>query len=335
MEKPDDLLPDNLQIEALQQRCFRVYVLMMLFNTILATLLMWDLLNMLPLGFFLGAISLAHLVGLIISARTPMVKLKPIITVIIIVSVIIISPVAVISHIFGNRGNYLWIALAPMATMVLYPEIKPSRMIIFFCSSVFLMGMLMAIGSSLIPVFHLYLQDWYLHIAKHTLSTREKIAIMHPTLAVPIFFFYFLYYIQKISEAKIIAAYDTAVTGQFSKDEELSAARYAEIFASIEDYFRKSKPYLDPAFSIAQLARHLNSNTTYISRAISIHNGMSFTTYINTYRVRHAKDMIKHNSNEYTLEYIYTSSGFKNQSTFNRVFKQMEGVTPSEFFGEF
>ena len=132
MEKPDDFLIDNQQIEAIQKRCFTVYVPMMLVNTVIATVMMWDLLNMLPLGFFLGAICFAHILGLIFSIRTPIAKLRPIITIIIIVSVIIISPVAVISHIFGNRGNYLWIILAPMAPMVLYPEFKPGRMIIFF-----------------------------------------------------------------------------------------------------------------------------------------------------------------------------------------------------------
>jgi AraC-like DNA-binding protein len=30
--------------------------------------------------------------------------------------------------------------------------------------------------------------------------------------------------------------------------------------------------------------------------------------------------------------YIYTEAGFSNQSTFNRVFKQIEGITPSEYF---
>ncbi len=29
--------------------------------------------------------------------------------------------------------------------------------------------------------------------------------------------------------------------------------------------------------------------------------------------------------------FVYTEAGFKNQSTFNRVFKQIEGMTPSEY----
>ncbi|WP_410566018.1 helix-turn-helix domain-containing protein [Bacillus sp. SIMBA_033] len=29
--------------------------------------------------------------------------------------------------------------------------------------------------------------------------------------------------------------------------------------------------------------------------------------------------------------YIYTEAGFSNQATFNRVFKSIEGITPSEY----
>ena len=33
--------------------------------------------------------------------------------------------------------------------------------------------------------------------------------------------------------------------------------------------------------------------------------------------------------------YIYTEAGFTSQSTFNRVFKQLEGITPSEYMEKF
>jgi AraC-like DNA-binding protein len=46
--------------------------------------------------------------------------------------------------------------------------------------------------------------------------------------------------------------------------------------------------------------------------------------------VAHAKKLIQDNS-QYTLEYVFQSSGFKNQSSFNRIFKALEGTTPSEY----
>jgi AraC-like DNA-binding protein len=44
------------------------------------------------------------------------------------------------------------------------------------------------------------------------------------------------------------------------------------------------------------------------------------------------KDMLNNDvDKKYTLHYIYTSAGFRNQSTFNKVFKLLEGITPSEY----
>lgn len=46
----------------------------------------------------------------------------------------------------------------------------------------------------------------------------------------------------------------------------------------------------------------------------------------------YVKKLIKeHKLDRHSLLYAYTSSGFKNQSTFNRVFKDIEGMTPTEF----
>jgi AraC-like DNA-binding protein len=60
---------------------------------------------------------------------------------------------------------------------------------------------------------------------------------------------------------------------------------------------------------------------------------MNYTFFVNTFRIKHVKKLIAQNThNRFTLEYIYLSSGFKNQSTFNKVFKQIEGVTPSEYY---
>ena len=50
------------------------------------------------------------------------------------------------------------------------------------------------------------------------------------------------------------------------------------------------------------------------------------------HRIECVKRLLHENDIEkVTLMYIYTEAGFSNQSTFNRVFKQMENITPSEY----
>lgn len=118
-----------------------------------------------------------------------------------------------------------------------------------------------------------------------------------------------------------------------STDEESN--KYNELFAEIKAYLEKNKPFKDPDFSIQQLAAELNSNSTYISRAINMNTNMNFKTFINKYRINQVKQELNDiDSNKYTLMYIYTSAGFKYQSTFNKVFKQIENITPSEYIAQ-
>jgi len=109
--------------------------------------------------------------------------------------------------------------------------------------------------------------------------------------------------------------------------------KYEEIYQQIREYMENNKPYLDADFKISKMAYDLNINNTYITSAIRKVKNMSFVYLINTYRVETVKKLIKDNiASKYTLEYIYLSSGFESQSSFNRVFKQHTGITPSDYF---
>jgi len=58
----------------------------------------------------------------------------------------------------------------------------------------------------------------------------------------------------------------------------------------------------------------------------------NFNHYLNLHRVTYVKELIEINDlDRVTIMYIYTKAGFANQSTFNRVFKKIEGITPSEY----
>jgi AraC-like DNA-binding protein len=103
-----------------------------------------------------------------------------------------------------------------------------------------------------------------------------------------------------------------------------------KIFEEIESLFKKEKPYIDPDFNLNKLSERLHSNRTYISNIINSKTGDSFVKYINTYRVKEAKKLLIDNDNKVlTLDAIGKMAGFNASSTFNRVFKQETGVTPS------
>lgn len=87
--------------------------------------------------------------------------------------------------------------------------------------------------------------------------------------------------------------------------------------------------YLEPRLSIADLARRMGSNETYISRALNQGLDQSFNVFINTLRVDKAKALIS--SNTLNMLEIAHEAGFNSKATFNRVFRDMAGMTPSAF----
>ncbi|AZA50516.1 AraC family transcriptional regulator [Chryseobacterium carnipullorum] len=105
-----------------------------------------------------------------------------------------------------------------------------------------------------------------------------------------------------------------------------------ELFEKIENLMKEKHLYKDVSFNISKLAVEMNINSSYISKAIRYKGYPNFNNYLNLYRINCVKKLLDENDLErITLMYIYTEAGFSNQSTFNRVFKQIEGTTPSEY----
>ncbi|MDB2439754.1 AraC family transcriptional regulator [Hellea sp.] len=87
--------------------------------------------------------------------------------------------------------------------------------------------------------------------------------------------------------------------------------------------------HLEPRLSIRDVASRMGTNDTYISRALNLGIGQSFNRFINEMRVEHAKGMIKENKGNFLS--IAMNSGFNSKATFNRVFRDIAGETPSAF----
>ncbi len=81
--------------------------------------------------------------------------------------------------------------------------------------------------------------------------------------------------------------------------------------------------------SIESLSRAVGISPKYCSSVISSHLGQNFREYINTLRMFEVTRMLK--NTEYPITYIALEVGYKNQSTFNRVFLERYGVTPGEY----
>jgi len=94
----------------------------------------------------------------------------------------------------------------------------------------------------------------------------------------------------------------------------------------------RDKIYLNEDLTLAETARQLDTNTAYLSRLINDHYQVNFSVFLNMYRIEEAKKMILDDQfNNFSIEGIAKSSGFRSKSTFNQVFKNSTGLTPTEF----
>jgi len=100
----------------------------------------------------------------------------------------------------------------------------------------------------------------------------------------------------------------------------------------IIELMKSEKPYLKNELTIYQLARMLSTNTNYLSVVINNDFEYSFVSFINSYRINEAKQLlINKDYGQYTIEAISEEVGFNSKSAFNRAFKKFTHQTPSEF----
>jgi len=114
--------------------------------------------------------------------------------------------------------------------------------------------------------------------------------------------------------------------------ESADSEAFEKLFEKIESAMTQDMLFKDTKLNLSRLSVVLEVNSAYISKAIRYKDYPNFSTYLNTYRINHVKKLFTETDfQKATLMYIYTEAGFSNQSTFNRVFKQIEGITPSEY----
>ncbi len=95
---------------------------------------------------------------------------------------------------------------------------------------------------------------------------------------------------------------------------------------------KDDKHYLDNELSLHNLAQKLNSNAHYLSHILNNIIKKNFYDFVNGFRVDEVKERLKNGEGEKrTLLYIALDSGFNSKASFNRIFKQNTGKTPSQY----
>lgn len=97
--------------------------------------------------------------------------------------------------------------------------------------------------------------------------------------------------------------------------------------------FQQLLSYLDTNYedniTLEFVANRMHFSESHFSKVFKKLTGVNYVNYLNMIRIEHATSQIKNSADRLTD--IAFRCGFNNIRTFNRVFKELTGVTPTEF----
>lgn len=112
----------------------------------------------------------------------------------------------------------------------------------------------------------------------------------------------------------------------------LKEAEAEEYLQQLLKIMEEEKPYLNGELSINDLTKRMNIPRHYLTQILNEKLGKNFYTFVNEYRVKEVIGLMNdpHYRN-YTLLALGFEAGFNSKSSFNNIFKNFTGMTPSEY----
>jgi len=112
----------------------------------------------------------------------------------------------------------------------------------------------------------------------------------------------------------------------------LKGAEELKLYYKLKKLLENEKLYLDPELNLKVVADRLATNTKYLSQVVNHYAGCNFQQFINRFRVKEVQQKILSGAYQnLTLFGIASKCGFKNKSTFYKVFKESTGQTPRAY----
>lgn len=106
---------------------------------------------------------------------------------------------------------------------------------------------------------------------------------------------------------------------------------HAELYHDkIMDYMSTKKPYLNPNLKLADIAADLDIPIHHVSQVLNDQMRINFFDFVNQYRIEEAKERLSDKNGDTILQIAY-AVGFNNKASFNKYFKKITGITPTQF----
>ena len=180
---------------------------------------------------------------------------------------------------------------------------------------------------------------FYQFVAAIALLCLDKDVCVWPVAALEILLYVLLYvkaytgYTLMISpkkERKIDDMLKASLQGGFKTDDEQEIARMKALYERCESLMKTKKSFLDPDFSLEDLALRMFTNKTLLSRTINSFSGRNFRQYVNFHRIQYALELLSRDPKLKITE-LSVLSGFNTTVSFTMAFKLNVGETPSNY----
>ena len=105
---------------------------------------------------------------------------------------------------------------------------------------------------------------------------------------------------------------------------------YQLILEKANEVIREHRLYLNPELHLTDLLPYLNTNRTYLSKAINQNENMNFYRLILSYRIHHLRELL-HKNPDIKFNDAAVESGFSSSKNLSRIFRQELDMTPTKF----
>lgn len=114
------------------------------------------------------------------------------------------------------------------------------------------------------------------------------------------------------------------------KDEDTFAEHLPEYILIVEEWMKTTQPYLRPNFKLQDVEEILPFNRTYLSRVFNEGFALSFSQFVQNYRIEKAQEILRSNQ-QMSIKEVLFDCGFSSVSTFHSTFQKKTGMTPMQY----
>lgn len=103
----------------------------------------------------------------------------------------------------------------------------------------------------------------------------------------------------------------------------------SDILKKLEDLLTLQKVYQEPGYSRGDMARELDTSESVVTRIVNVHFGKSVPQLLNERRIADACLLLRETTAPVSV--LSEQVGFNSVASFNRVFKEIKGCSPTEY----